>query len=57
VGSIWPVDARGGWSMARWRVPAAVKSLARLLGTIGEGEVRAEVGAQWRSLRAIAIWL
>jgi hypothetical protein len=43
--------------MARWRVPAAVKSPARLLGAIGEGEVRAVLGAQWQSLRAIAIWL
>jgi hypothetical protein len=43
--------------MAMWRVPAAVKSPVRLLGTIGEGGVHAELGAQWRSLRAIAIWL
>jgi hypothetical protein len=57
VGSIWPVDTRGGRSKARWRVPAAVKSPARLLGTIGEGGVRVVLGAQWRSLRAIVIWL
>jgi hypothetical protein len=44
VGSIWPVDARGGRSMARWRVPTVVKSPARLLGTIGEGEVRVVLG-------------
>jgi hypothetical protein len=50
VGSIWPVDARDGRSMARWRVPAAVKSPARLLGTIDEGEVCAVLGAQWRRL-------
>jgi hypothetical protein len=51
------VDAQDGRSIARWRVPAAVKSPARLLGTIGKGEVHAVLGAQWRSLRAIAIWL
>jgi hypothetical protein len=56
AGSIWPVDARDGRSTARWWVPMAVKSPTRLLGTIGEGEVRAVLGAQWRSLRAIAIW-
>jgi hypothetical protein len=57
VGSIWLVDARDGRSMARWQVPAAVKSPARLLGTIGEGEVCAVLEAKWRSLRAIAFWL
>jgi hypothetical protein len=57
VGSIWPVGTRGGRSMVMWRVPATVKSPARLLGTIGEGGVRAKLGAQWQSLRAIAIWL
>jgi hypothetical protein len=57
MGSIWPVDARGGRSMVRWRLPAAVKSPARLLGTIGEGKVCAVLEAQWRNLRAIAIWL
>jgi hypothetical protein len=43
--------------MARWWVPVAVKSSTRLLGIIGEGEVRAVLGAQWWSLRAIVIWL
>jgi hypothetical protein len=43
VGSIWPVDARDGWSMARWRVPAAVKSPARISGAIGEEEVCARL--------------
>jgi hypothetical protein len=56
-GLIWSEGARDGRSTARWRAIATVKSSARLLGTIGEGGVRAKLGAQWRSLRAIAIWL
>jgi hypothetical protein len=56
-GLIWSEGARDGRSMVRWWALVMVKSPARLLGTIGEGGVRAELGAQWRSLRAIAIWL
>jgi hypothetical protein len=56
-GLIWSEGARDGRSTARWRALVTVKSPARLLGTIGKGGVRAEIGAQWRSLRAIAIWL
>jgi hypothetical protein len=55
VGSIWSVDARDGRSMARWRVPAAVKSPARLPGAIGEEEVCARLATQRQSLRAKAI--
>jgi hypothetical protein len=52
---IWSVDARDGWSMARWRVPVAVKSLARLPGAFGKEEVCARLATQRRSLRAKAI--
>jgi hypothetical protein len=38
AGPIWPVDARGGRSTARWRASAAVGSPARLPGAIGEGK-------------------
>jgi hypothetical protein len=38
VGPIWPVDAWGGRSTARWRAPTAVGSPARLPGAIGEGK-------------------
>jgi hypothetical protein len=55
AGSIWSVDARDGRSTARWWVPAAVKSPARLPGAIGEEEVCARLAAQRRSLRAKAI--
>jgi hypothetical protein len=38
VGPIWPVDAQGGQSTARWRASMAVGSPARLPGAIGEGK-------------------
>jgi hypothetical protein len=56
-GLIWLEGARDGRSTVRWWAIATVKSPARLLGTIGEVGVRAELGAQWQSLRAITIWL
>jgi hypothetical protein len=37
-GLIWPKGARDGWSTARWRALATVRSLARLSGAIGEGK-------------------
>jgi hypothetical protein len=47
VGSIWLVDARDGWSTARWQAPSAARSPVRLLGVIGEGERRTVLVARW----------
>jgi hypothetical protein len=55
VGPIWLEGAWGGWSMARWRALAAVKSPARLPGAISEEEVCARLATERRSLRAKAI--
>jgi hypothetical protein len=55
VGPIWLEGAWGGWSMARWRALAAVKSPARLPGAISEAEVCARLATERRSLRAKAI--
>jgi hypothetical protein len=37
-GLIWSEGARDGRSTARWRALAAVRSLVRLPGAIGEGK-------------------
>jgi hypothetical protein len=37
-GLIWSEGARDGWSTTRWQAPAAVRSLVRLSGAIGEGK-------------------
>jgi hypothetical protein len=37
-GLIWPEGAWGGRSTGRWRALAAVRSLARPTGVIGEGK-------------------
>jgi hypothetical protein len=46
AGSIWPVDARDGRSMARWWAPVAARSPVGLPCAIGEEEVRAMLVAQ-----------
>ena len=40
VGLIWTVDTRDGRSTARWWAPTMMRSPARLLGVLGEGEGR-----------------